>query len=46
MANISLVRLVDPENQRVKDAVEEMVFNEQKFGRFIDLTPSTMKVSV
>lgn len=44
MANITLIRLVDPESQHVKNAVDEIVFNEQKNGRLSDLTPSTMKV--
>lgn len=46
MANISLIRLVDPESQHVKDAVEEIVFNEQKSGRSTNLSPATIKVSV
>lgn len=46
MANISMLRLVDPDSQLVKDAVEEMAFNEQKNGRISTLTPDTMKVSV
>lgn len=46
MANITLIRLVDPESQYVKNAVEEIVFNEQKSGRVSVLTPSTIKVNI
>jgi len=45
MANISLIRLVDPESEPVKNAVEEIVFNEQKIGRSSDLSPDAIKVN-
>ncbi|CAH1738274.1 unnamed protein product [Aphis gossypii] len=43
MANITLIRLIDPENQHVRNAVEEIVFNEQKNGRISVLSPNTIK---
>jgi len=45
MANITLIRLLDPESVDVKNAVEEIIFNEQKNGRFVVLKPDTIKVS-
>ncbi|XP_050429052.1 glutamate receptor ionotropic, kainate 2-like isoform X4 [Adelges cooleyi] len=42
-SNITLIRLVDPENPHVVNAVNEIVFNEQKKGRLSRLTPNTMK---
>lgn len=46
MANITLIRLVDPENEHVKNAVEEILFNEQKHKRARNLSPNTIKVSM
>jgi len=46
MANITLIRLIDPESQHVRNAVEEIVFNEQKSGRISVLSPDTIKVSI
>ncbi|XP_026807266.1 glutamate receptor ionotropic, kainate 3-like isoform X2 [Rhopalosiphum maidis] len=43
MANITLIRLIDPESQHVRNAVEEIVFNEQKSGRISVLSPDTIK---
>ncbi|XP_025422232.1 glutamate receptor ionotropic, kainate 2-like isoform X3 [Sipha flava] len=43
MANITLIRLIDPESQHVRNAVDEIVFNEQKNGRISVLTPNTLK---
>lgn len=45
MANITLIRLVDPESQHVKNAIEEIIFNEQKIGKSNDLSPYTIKVN-
>lgn len=44
MANISLIRLVDPDSEHVKNAVDEIIFNEQKYGRTTDITPTSIKV--
>ncbi|KAL4107889.1 hypothetical protein QTP88_018164 [Uroleucon formosanum] len=43
MANITLIRLINPESQHVKNAVKEIVFNEQKSGRISVLSPNTIK---
>lgn len=46
MANITLIRLLDPESQQVQNAVNEILFNEQKSGRVSDLSPETIKVNI
>ncbi|XP_050532516.1 glutamate receptor ionotropic, kainate 2-like isoform X1 [Daktulosphaira vitifoliae] len=42
-SNITLIRMIDPENPLVTNAVNEMIFNEQRKGRSIALTPQTIK---
>lgn len=46
MANITLIRLLDPESQQVQNAVDKILFDEQKSGRVTDLSPETIKVNI